>query len=397
MFISKKKILVILSLLIAVTLVFVTMSPSGMATARVQPKAQLATTLNSSTVNDDGSVTFTLEAPQADEVVLYFEDLTGKAPSALPYTMEKDADGVWSRTMESLDPNWYIYNFTVDGLQIPDPKNLDISFYQAGRLWTAYPSSVWSYVFVPGPEADYMADALIPHGAVANVRYYSDVHLRNMEMLVYTPPGYNHDNRRYPVLYLYHGGGGLKTDWFVSMRANYILDNLIAQGLVEPMIIVSPEYNVRGCRDFSGDPFSQELLGNIIPAIEGNFRVAPGGKNRALAGLSSGAGCVMNALFWNPGEFAYIGAFSPHWTTSAQDDLVQNHPELISDPAVNKLTKLLWTSSGGLESAPRFLPLLDEYDINYTYVPGPEIDANYAHVWDTWRHHLHAFAQLLFK
>jgi enterochelin esterase family protein len=181
------------------------------------------------------------------------------------------------------------------------------------------------------------------------------------------------------------------------MRANFILDNLIAQGMVEPMIIVSPEYNVRGCSNFSGDPFSQELMGNIIPAVEENFRVAPGGKNRALAGLSSGAGCVMNALFWNPGEFAYIGAFSPNWTTSAQNDLIQNHPDLITNPMVNKETKLLWASSGGLESAPRFLPLLDQYQINYIYVPGPEIGANYAHVWDTWRHHLLAFSQLLFR
>jgi enterochelin esterase-like enzyme len=394
---QKKKIGVLLLLIICTVLALVALSPSGIAADTALPTGQAATSSNAPTVNPDGTVTFTLEGPDANEVILYFEDLTGKAPSANPYPMTKDADGVWSITMGPLDPNWYCYNFTIDGVQVGDPANRDISFYQAGPLWTAYPSSVWSYVFVPGPEADFMADAMVPHGVVSSVRYFSNVHQRHMEMLVYTPPGYNHDNRRYPVLYLYHGGGGLNTDWIVNMRANYILDNLIAQGMVEPMIVVSPEYNVRGCRDFSGDPFSQELLGNIVPYIEENFRVAPGAKNRALAGLSSGGGCVMNALFQNAGEFAYIGAFSPYWPTQAQDDLVQNHLDLITDPTVNKRTELLWTSSGGLESVPSFLPLLDEYGVNYTYVPGSEIGADWAHVWDTWRYHLLAFSQLLFQ
>jgi enterochelin esterase family protein len=237
-----------------------------------------------------------------------------------------------------------------------------------------------------------MADAVIPHGAVATVRYYSDVHQRNMEMNVYTPPGYNQDNRRYPVLYLYHGGGGNDTDWPVNMRANYILDNLIAQGKAVPMIVVMPEYNVRTCRS-NQDVFPHELLDNIIPTIEENFRVAPGGGNRALAGLSNGVTCLTNAAFSHPGVFAYIGAFSGSFQPSTQ------YPaDLLANPDINKLTKLIWISRGGLEGgAQSFLTLLDQYHINYTWVPGSEIGANYAHVWDTWRHQLAAFAPLLFK
>jgi enterochelin esterase-like enzyme len=180
------------------------------------------------------------------------------------------------------------------------------------------------------------------------------------------------------------------------MRANFIMDNLIAQGKAVPMIVVMPEYNVRLCSNFE-DTFPQELLGSIVPYIEENFRAAPGGKNRALAGLSSGGGCVMNTLFWEPGAFAYIGDYSANWTAQARDGLVQNHSDLLTNPALNKGTKLLWISRGGLEGTQNFLPLLDQYGIMYTYVPGPEIGAIYAHVWDTWRHHLLAFAPLLFR
>jgi enterochelin esterase-like enzyme len=407
MFNSNKKALVAFSLLVAVMLVLSAINPSGMATATVLPKAHAAITLNAPVVNPDGTVTFSLNAPDTNEVILNWQNQVGRSPAADPYPMTKDADGVWSITMgpnispnnyDWVGPNWYGYAFMVDGVQVADPTNRDFSLFQAPPLWAGFEPSPWSLVMASGAGTEYMADAAVPHGVVATVRYYSKVLQAQQQMLVYTPPGYNRDNRRYPVLYLYHGGGGNDTDWTVNMRANFILDNLIAQGKVEPMIIVMPEYNVRSCSNFSDDPFPQELLGSVIPATEENFRVAPGAKNRALAALSSGGGCVMNTLFWDPGTFAYIGALSANWTTSAQNDLVQNHPDLLTNPAINSGTKLLWVSRGGLEGGPQsFLTLLDQYHINYTWVPGPEIGANYGHVWDTWRHHLLAFSQLLFK
>jgi enterochelin esterase-like enzyme len=389
MFISKKKILVILSLLIAVTLVFVTMSPSGMATATV-PKEQAATMLNSPTVAD-GQVTFTLNAPQASNVMLNFQNMVGPSPAADPIAMTKDASGVWSVTIGPLEPNWYGYGFILDGVKIADPANRNI--------WSGT-TSAWSYVFVPGPEADFMADAPVPHGVWGTVRYFSNVTQTERQMQVYTPPGYNHDNRRYPVFYLLHGGGGNDTDWIVNMRANYIMDNLIAQGKAMPMIVVMPDGYV-GTYPMNGpiisDLFPQELLGSVIPAIEENFRVAPGPQNRALAGLSLGGLWSLDTLFLNPGDIAYIGVFSSGWFAGFRDDLIQNFEYLLTDPTINKRTKLFWITIGGPEDIAynnnyATLALLDQYHINYTFVQGTG-----GHVWDVWRHNLWDFAPLLFR
>ena len=105
----------------------------------------------------------------------------------------------------------------------------------------------------------------------------------------------------------------------------------------------------------------------------------------------------MNTLFKYPGAFAYIGDFSANWTQAARDDLVNNHPELLTNGQVNRNTDLLWASVGKLEATSPFLPLLDQYHINYTWVPGTSIGADWAHTRDTWRHDLAAFAPLLFR
>ena len=394
MFISKKKILVIFSLLIAITLVLVTLGPSGIATARVLPKAQAATTLNAPVVNSDRTVTFSLNAPQANEVVLYFQNQTGPSPRADPYPMTKDADGVWSVTIGPLVPDMYGYDFILDGVNILDPTNTYTGPGTVRAVWAGNPGTwstvnAWSYVTVPGPEADFFADAPVPHGAVATVRYYSEVAQKERIMEVYTPPGYNHDNRGYPVLYILHGAGGNESDWIINMRANFILDNLIAQGKVVPMILVSPNANADG---FPSTAFPDELLGNIIPYIEENYRTAPGAQNRALAGLSMGGFRTTETFFSHPGVFAYVGVFSSGFRPSAAFPA-----DLLANPDINKLTKLLWIASGDQTDitynlTQSTLALLDQYDIKYTFVQGTG-----GHVWGQWRHNLLDFAPLIFK
>jgi enterochelin esterase-like enzyme len=376
---SNKKAFVMFSLLFVVMLTLAALNPSGMATATVLPRSPAATVLNAPVVNPDRTVTFTLRAPQANEVILNWQNMVGPSPRADPIPMTKDANGVWSVTMGPLDPNWYGYGFILDGVRIADPANRDI--------WSGS-TSAWSYVFVPGPEADFIADQPVPHGAVATVRYFSNVTQTERQMQVYTPPGYNHDNRRYPVLYILHGHGGNDTDWIVNMRANYILDNLIAQGVIEPMILVSPDGNVAN----NLLNFPEELMGSIIPAIEENYRVAPGPKNRALAGLSMGGRLTMATLVKYPGYFAYIGSFGSEYTVTADYPV-----ELLDNPAINEGTKLLLITVGGPEDISysrthATLALLDEHGVNYTFV-----QRTGGHVWDTWRHDLYDFAPLLFR
>jgi len=386
----KNKIGITLSLIVCAVVAVVAVSPSGMATATV-PAKPMAMPASAPTVLSDGQVTFSLNAPQATQVMLNFQNSIGPSPAANPITMTKNITGVWSVTLGPLAPDWYGYGFILDGVRIPDPANRNI--------WSGS-TSAWSYVFVPGPEADFMADASFPHGAWATVRYFSKLTQTERQMQVYTPPGYNHDNRRYPVFYLMHGGGGNDTDWIVNMRANYILDNLIAQNKIVPMIVVMPDGNVAPFSftySVPEDVFPEELLGSIVPAIEQNYRVAPGAKTRALAGLSLGGLWTLDTLLLDPGAFAYLGVFSSGWFPATRDDLVQNHLDLLTNPAINKGTRLLWITVGDTTDIAynnnyATLALFDQYHIKYTFVQGTG-----GHVWGVWRHNLWDFAPLLFR
>jgi enterochelin esterase-like enzyme len=395
---SKNKIGLTLSLIVCAVLAVVALGPSVMATTSALAMP-MAISASAPTVNPDRTVTFSLTAPQASTVQLNLQNMIGRSPAADPYPMTMGANGVWSITMGPLDPNWYGYGFILDGVRIADPANRD--------TWNTS-TQAWSNLFVPGPGTEFMADnPAVPHGAWATVRYFSKLIQTERQMQVYTPPGYNHDNRVYPVLYLLHGAGGNDTDWIANMRTNYILDNLIAQGKAVPMIVVMPDTNlgIGSNATVTQDMFPQELLGTIVPAIEQNYRVAPGAKNRALAGLSAGGNHVWNTYFQDPGQFAYIGVFSSAMSQTLIDDLVQNHLDLLTNPALNTGTKLHWISVGGHGDYDRSgvaplslaLALLDQYHIKYTFVDGPTFGASNGHVWDTWRKDLLQFAPLLFK
>jgi enterochelin esterase-like enzyme len=398
----------------------------GMPPARVTSAATSQTAVNSATpttgpvpttcagptVNSNGSITFCLTAPQATSVQLNFQNMLGLSPAADAFPMTEGSGGLWYITVEPpAGANWYGYNFTVDGAHVADPDNRDI--------WTGTPGSfsaigAWSMVMVPGNASQYMANTNVPHGAVATVNYYSTLGQTERRMTVYTPPNYNSD-RGYPVLYLMHGAGGNDTDWVVNMRANFILDNLIAEHKVKPIIVVMPDTNVGTTGGLNGsvtaDQFiQQELLGTIVPYIQHNYRTLPGARNRALAGLSMGSFHTRNGLFTNPTDFSYYGLFSNGALFPATiTDLTQNHPDLVRGVARAEkmgVIKEIWISQGDEE--PEAIPVLanalqptltffDQNGIKYTYIPGASIGAIYGHVWDTWRKDLVAFAPTLFR
>jgi predicted alpha/beta superfamily hydrolase len=370
------------------------------------------------TVNASGTITFCLTAPEATNVVLNFQNMLGAAPAADAFPMTATSSGLWYITVEPpAGPNWYGYNFTVDSAHVADPNNRN--------LWSGAATSFssvgqWSMVMVPGPAADYMAETKVPHGAVSTVDYYSPFAQTEREMQVYTPPGYNSSARPYPVLYIMHGAGGNDTDWIVNMRLNFILDNLIAAGKAKPMIVVIPDANVGTSLNGEPAPFTSvttdqfvrdELMPTIIPYMKANYRVLPGAQNRAIAGLSLGSVNTRDALFMDTDQFAYYGLFSWGFMTPAVNaDLMQNHPELISNvikAQQSKRIKLLWISAGGEEispgvfgsfiTVPETLTAFDQLGIKYTYEPGPAFGAIYGHVWDTWRKDLLVFAPQLFR
>ena len=139
-------------------------------------------------------------------------------------------------------------------------------------------------------------------------------------MHVYTPPGYEHDSKTYPVLYLLHGGGDTDDSWPTVGRAGAILDNLIAEHKAVPMIVVMPAGHVSrdfqlqsGLNTMGHDKFNGDLTGSVIPYIDKNYRTVADRNHRALAGLSMGGLQTLDISLSRSDLFAYVGVFSSGW------------------------------------------------------------------------------------
>jgi len=228
-------------------------------------------------VTTDRKVTFRILAPKAEAVMLSASDIPGQGRTA----MTKNAEGVWEVTVGPIDAGAYRYNFNVDGVSVIDPRNPSTSESNA---------NTWSLVYVPG--SDFMDTKDVPHGAVASVTYYSKSLQRFRRMHVYTPPGYERGEGRYPVFYLLHGAMDCDDSWSSVGRAGFILDNLIAAGKAKPMIVVMPAGHTGpftfGRGGLPMDEFVKDFTGDILPYIEKNYRVYADRANRAIAGLSMG-------------------------------------------------------------------------------------------------------------
>lgn len=238
----------------------------------------------------------------------------------------------------------------------------------------------------------------IPHGTLQMVEYDSTTVGTRRKMLVYTPPGYSPE-KKYPVLYLLHGIGGDETEWQRYANVDALMDNLIAEGKAVPMIVVMP--NGRAQKDdrpvgnvFASAPafarFEQDLLNDVIPAIESKFSVYTDREHRALAGLSMGGGQSLNFGLKHLDKFAWIGAFSAAPNTRDPGELIKD-PEL-----VKQQLKLLYLSCGTKDGLFRlckqFHSFLKEKDIPHIW----HVDNN-GHDPVHWSHTLYHFAQLLFK
>jgi enterochelin esterase-like enzyme len=336
-------------------------------------------------VHPDRSITFNLRAPQAGAVVLQFG---GARP------MVKSADGIWSITVSPVEPEIYTYNFVVDGVRILDPGNSNL---KNGRAIDA------SVVEVPGTPPRFDEVQKVPHGAL-QIRNYESTPLKKLRRLyVYTPPQYDTEPaRKFPVLYLRHGSGDNEENWSDTGRAGAILDNLIAQRKAVPMLIVMPNGDTDGSWAGGSSPegielLSQELLTDIVPLIEKDYRVAAGRENRAITGLSMGGGQAFTIGLKHMDLFAWVGEFSSGLVSDTDFHLNKYLPGFLDDAAaVNKKLRLLYLSCGTQD--PRYPGQLDlgdllkAHDIRYVWYPTPGV-----HEWKVWRHALADFAPRLFQ
>src|SRR5262245_32221325 len=288
----------------------------------------------------DGRVTFRLRATNATTVLVRCEGVTAT-------NMVKDDQGVWSLTSNPLEPDIYVYSFTVDGLHMIDPNN---PFLKYNLLSTD------NQVHVPGPKSLPWEINDVPRGLVHHHFYKSAVANDERDFYVYTPPGYNPAARkRYPVFYLLHGFSDDASAWTSIARANVILDNLIARGQARPMLIVMPlgygtmDY-VRGgwdgarrqeLRQLSFEKFRANLLTEVIPQVEKDYRTSARREDRALAGLSMGGSESLFVGLNAPDKFAWIGAFS---SGGLRTNFVAEYPKL--DEKANDKLRLLWIGCG---------------------------------------------------
>ncbi len=363
-------------------------------------------------VNADKTVTFRLKAPDAEKVQVTGDFLPVQKIQT-PYVefdgpgvadLKKNSEGVWEFTTAPLSPELYSYTFLVDNLRMTDPSNV----YQIRDV-----ASVTNVFLIDGDYASSYKVSDVPHGTVSKVWYHSPTLDTDRRMTVYTPAGYEKGDRRYPVLYLLHGMGGDENAWTELGRAAQILDNLIAEGKAEPMIVVMPNGNV----DMAAAPGESSLgftpptialpktmegtyethFPDIVKFVDSTYRTIPDKNHRAIAGLSMGGFHSLQISKEYPDMFDYVGLFSaailPDKKVSSP--IYENLEEKLQKQ-FEKSPALYYIAIGDKDflyaANQEYRKLLDEKGYKYVYEESPE-----GHIWKNWRIYLSDFLPRLFS
>lgn len=335
-------------------------------------------------VNSEGRVRVRVEAPEASRVLL---DIGG-----VKYELVNDGKGVWTGESAPQDEGFHYYQLNIDGASVPDPGSL--YFYGAGR-WG-------SGIEIPAADEDFYALKNVPQGQMREMYYYSEVNDAMRHCFVYTPAEYDRNpGKRYPVLYLQHGGGENEYGWPEQGKTAHIMDNLIAAGKAVPFIIVMD--NGSWSRPAGGraggnglpsnwaDNFMNTLIKDIIPMIDSNFRTIADREHRAMAGLSMGGMQTRAITLAHPEMFSSLGIFSGGTITLEEAEKSEGFIEG---------NDLVFVSYGSreLENRRQGDPADDVAELkaaglNAHYYVSPQT----AHEWQSWRRSLYQFAQLLWK
>ena len=347
-------------------------------------------------INPDKTVTFRLKAPDAVKVQVTGDFLPTQKIKT-PYgdfdgpgvaDLVKN-DGVWEFTTPSpLAPELYSYTFIVDGVKMTDPSNV----FQLRDV-----ASVTNVFLIDGDYADYFKIKDVPHGTVSKVWYHSPSLGMERRLSVYTPAGYEKGDNRYPVFYLLHGMGGDENAWLELGRAAQILDNMIAEGKVEPMIVVMTNGNA----DLQAAPGESSLgfapptiqlpktmegsfethFPEVVEFIDSNYRTIPSKQNRAIAGLSMGGFHSLHISKEYPDMFDYVGLFSAAIMPDRKvKSPIYDNMEGKLKTQFDKKPALYWIAIGDkdflYEANKEYRKKLDENGYKYTYRESPD-----GHIW----------------
>ncbi len=352
-------------------------------------------------VHLDGRVTFRLKAPMAQKVRI--EPMNGQPQNngynglgKAPYDMTKDEDGFWIVTTPPAVPGLHSYWLVVDGVRVNDTS----SKTYGGKMQACG-------VEVPEPGVDFYDIKDVPHGQVRMQWYYSKVTNAWRRAYIYTPPDYDtHPEQRYPVFILRHGGGEDETGWVEQGRANFILDNLIAEGKAKPMIVVmdwgqapTPDQPIHISSTPPPPEIGEVTIKELIPMVDATFRTIPDREHRAMAGLSMGSVQTLYIGLTNLDTFSYLGIFSRRPMSAEEFNVQKSFGGVFTDAAAfNQKVKLFWWGAGTAEegiynAAKANLAELARAGIQTVFVEFPGT----SHEWQTWRKSLYDFAPRLFR
>ncbi len=350
--------------------------------SHLQAAASRRQVIISPEVHSDGSVTFRLRAPSAKRVGVSIQFAQDVQP------MTKNESGLWSITLGPAEPEIYEYNFVVDGLQIVDPAN------SWQKVWIR---NARNLVEIPGKEPMFFQQQNVPHGTVHLHKYPSKSLGVARSLYIYTPPDYEtSENARYPVLYLLHGMGDTEDAWTGVGRANLIVDNLLAAKKARPLVIVMPyghtpsaPPDMRSIGNYGA--FEKDLIEDIIPYVQKNYKVSKQQKDRAIAGLSMGGGQSLTIGLGNIELFGWVGAFSSAVPREPKLD------ELLSNAKTkNDKLNLLWIGCGNkdflFQANQKLITRLNTDNIRHV----AHITEG-SHEWRLWRRYLNELVPLLFK
>ncbi len=370
-------------------------------------------TLISPEVNPDNTVTFRLNAPAARNVEVTGDFLPtqkittpfGEFDAPGTAQLVRNDAGLWEYTTSALAPELYSYTFIVDSLKINDPSNV----YMIRDV-----GSVTNIFMIPGDRASLYAVHDVPHGTVSRQWYDSPTLGMKRRLSVYTPAGYESGDRRYPVFYLLHGMGGDEEAWLALGRAAQILDNMIAAGKAEPMIVVMTNGNASqeaapGETQYgllppttqlpkTKDGSFEQAFPDVVSFIDANYRTIADKSHRAIAGLSMGGFHTRHISKEYPDMFDYVGLFSAAIRMGedpVDSPVYQNVDEKLKIQ-FEKQPKLYWIAIGDTDflydNNREYRRYLDEHGYPYTYYETPE-----GHIWKNWRIYLTEFLPQLFK
>lgn len=344
----------------------------------------------------DRSVTFRYTAPTASKVFVTGDFAAEKLP------MKRNAEGIWEATTPPLDSELYTYTFEVDGVRAIDPSNVhtvrDIA-------------TVSNLFIVKGERGDLYSVQDIPHGTLSKVWYDSPTLGIRRRMTIYTPPGYEQGKGRYPVLYLLHGMGGDEEAWPALGRTAEILDNLIAAGKAEKMIVVmtngnaiqqaAPGHSSEGLykpqfqlpKTMEGS--FEKSFGEVVRYVDKHYRTLAKREKRAIAGLSMGGFHALHISRTMPRTFDWIGLFSAATMKGKEETFYADMEQTLRAQRDNGF-RLYWIGIGEedflWDMNAEFRKQLDAMEFPYTFR-----QSDGAHTWRNWRIYLTEFARLIFR